>query len=137
MRPPLLRSSPLDQLVDLGGQHARLPHLGEDRRVYVTHAAAIRAVDRLDPRLHPPPDVVVEVDVTRSSIDKLAVYQQFGVPEVWRHDGERLRILLLGEDGYAEAPSSRTFPGLSAELLTRLLAEGRHTQEVSHGRGPP
>ena len=37
----------------------------------------------------PPPDLVIEVDITRSSLDKLSIYAALRVPEVWRYtDGE-------------------------------------------------
>ncbi len=97
-----------------------------DACFYVHYAAAIRGKDRIDPRLDPPPDVVVEIDITRSSIDKLPLDAQFGVLEVWRHDGEAATILLLEDGGYVEG-DSRVFPGLDAGAFTRLLAAGQRT----------
>jgi len=79
----------------------------------------------------PAPDVVVEVDATSSSLDKLPIYSRLGVPEVWRHDGGRLVILGLAdkvgggeEPRYVEAPESAFLPGANGEALTRLVAEG-------------
>jgi Uma2 family endonuclease len=80
----------------------------------------------------PPPDLVVEVDVTSPSASKLIIYAGLGVSEVWRHDGARLAILgLLRQDAeeeahYAEIPESAllapaTVPGA---LLTRFVEEG-------------
>lgn len=90
-------------------------------------AAAIRLRDEVVPGVDPPPDVVVEVDITSSSIDKLALFARFGIPEVWRHDGERATILVLRDDGYREVGASRAFPRLTADALTHLLQEGRRT----------
>jgi len=98
-----------------------------DACFYVLHAAAIRDKTAIDPRVDPPPDVVFEVDITRSSIDKLALYAQFGVPEVWRHDGADAAILLRAGDGYTGTGSSRSFPGLGPGTLTRLLDAGLRT----------
>jgi Uma2 family endonuclease len=79
----------------------------------------------------PAPDLVVEVDITSPSLDKLPIYSRLGVQEVWRHDGERLVVLGLADDvgggeepRYTEAPESAFLPGASGEALTRLVAEG-------------
>ncbi len=76
----------------------------------------------------PPPDLVVEVDITSSSASKLPIYARLGVPEVWRHDGERLTILGLRREevGYAEARESALLAPASVpgEALTRFVEEG-------------
>jgi Uma2 family endonuclease len=38
----------------------------------------------------PPSDLVIEVEITSSATQKLKLFAAMGVPEVWRHDGERL-----------------------------------------------
>jgi Uma2 family endonuclease len=80
----------------------------------------------------PPPDLVVEVDITSPSASKLPIYAHLGVPEVWRHDGERLAILGLqqpdaeGDRRYVELPESALLAPVrvSGESLTRFVAEG-------------
>jgi Uma2 family endonuclease len=79
----------------------------------------------------PAPDLVVEVDITSPSLDKLPIYARLGVPEVWRHDGERLVVFLTDEASaggegsyYAAAPESAFLPGATGDALTRLVAEG-------------
>jgi len=44
--------------------------------------------DTIDLATDPPPDLVVEVDITHPSLDKFPIYASLRVPEVWRHDGE-------------------------------------------------
>jgi hypothetical protein len=68
---------------------------------------------------------VVEVDITRPSISKLRMFAEFGVPEVWRFDGERLSMLRLMPGGYDEVDKSEVFPGVSAEAISQLMAQGR------------
>ena len=79
----------------------------------------------------PPPDLVVEVDITSPSASKLPIYARLGVPEVWRHDGERLTILGLRreEEEYAETRESALLApaGVHGETLTRLIDEGLRT----------
>lgn len=78
----------------------------------------------------PPPDLVVEVDITSPSTSKLPIYARLGVPEVWRHDGSRLAILGLTRQGegpdYVEIPRSDLLAParLRGESLTRLVGEG-------------
>lgn len=79
----------------------------------------------------PPPDLVVEVDITSPSATKLPIYARLGVAEVWRHDGDRLMILGLrrqdtGEERYAEIPESALLAPIRvpAESLSRLVEEG-------------
>ena len=40
-----------------------------------------------------PPELAVEVDMSRSSLDKLAIYAALGVVELWRTDGTTIEIL--------------------------------------------
>lgn len=96
-----------------------------DACFFVRTAAAIRDKDDLDVRADPPPDIVFEVDITSSSLDKLPIYHRFGVAEVWRHDGRRVTVLARTDDGYAPHDDSVVLPGLTAHDLTRLLNAGR------------
>ncbi len=80
----------------------------------------------------PPPDLVVEVDITSPSASELPIYARLGVAEVWRHDGDRLAVLRLmrqageGEGYYAEIPESAFLAPakVSGESLTRFVEEG-------------
>ncbi|NEO83608.1 MAG: Uma2 family endonuclease [Spirulina sp. SIO3F2] len=67
--------------------------------------AAGRDVD-----LDPPPDLVVEVDITHTDIDKLRLYAGMGIPEFRRYNGEVWRIYALDGDKYQEVDVSPTFP---------------------------
>jgi Uma2 family endonuclease len=87
-------------------------------------AAFVRGVEELDPVAHPGPDIALEVDISRSSMRKLAIYAQFRVGEIWRHDGERATMLGLDEGEYHEMAASRALPLLTAARLTELLADG-------------
>jgi Uma2 family endonuclease len=70
----------------------------------------------------PPPDIVVEIDLTTDSRRKFSIYAGFGVPEVWIYDGESLRFYELIEGRYEEAPNSRNLPGLTSRLLLEAFA---------------
>jgi Uma2 family endonuclease len=85
----------------------------------------------LDPANLPPPDLVVEIDITHGSMDKLPLYAAFGVPEVWRDDGQRVAVLQRDGEGYAESAESAAFPGLTADALTRFVNLSQTTRRTA------
>lgn len=96
--------------------------LEPDTCFYIQNAASIIGVTRFDSALPPPPpDVAVEIDITSESLGRFSIYQNLGVPEIWRCDEHRMEIYHLTETGYAEAPTSRAFPFLTGEALFDFL----------------
>lgn len=97
-----------------------------DECFWIAGAPRMQGKRRLDLRTDPPPDLAVEVDVTHSSLDRLAIYAALRVPEVWRLEGEVLQFYLLGADGrHAPADHSRAFPFLSPADVLRFLDQAR------------
>lgn len=76
----------------------------------------------------PPPDLVVEVDITHTDIDKNKLYAAMSVPELWRYDGEIWRIYQLENGEYQECEVSPTFPIIKKEDLYRFLAEAQNDE---------
>jgi Uma2 family endonuclease len=106
--------------------------LEPDDCFYIARAAALVGVDDIDLGIHPPPDLVVEVDVTNSSVPKEPIYGPMGVPELWRHDDGQVTIRLLQADRtYQTSDRSLTFPQLTAADLTRLLTETNHLDDIA------
>lgn len=93
-----------------------------DSCFYVQRAGQIAGKKRLDLIVEPPPDLVLEIDIPHPSLDKLSIFAAVGVPEVWRYDGERIRMLRLAGSSYVEHERSLAFPGLQREHLAELLA---------------
>jgi Uma2 family endonuclease len=96
-----------------------------DASFYIQHDAQVRDRPEIDLTVDPPPDVVLEMEMSRSALDKLPLFASMGVPEVWRCDGQRVTILILEQDRYRESPSSLALPVLTSDVLTRFLAESR------------
>jgi len=69
----------------------------------------------------PPPDLIVEVDITHTDINKNQLYAHLGVPEFWRFDGKVWKILCLHDGDYREEERSPTFPMLQKEDLYGFL----------------
>jgi Uma2 family endonuclease len=96
-----------------------------DASFYVQSEERIRGQREVDLTVDPPPDVVLEMEMSRVALDKLPLFASMGIPEVWRCDGQRVTILILDQDHYHESPSSQALPLLTSEVLTRFLAESR------------
>ena len=96
-----------------------------DACFYISNAKAIIGKERIDLRTDPPPDIVVEIDVSRESTRKLAIYAGMSVPEVWRYDGQQAHIYQLAGRDYVEVDASPTFSDLTAEVLSRVLEQSK------------
>jgi Uma2 family endonuclease len=94
-----------------------------DACFYVRNAERIRGKPRIDLVLDPPPDLLIEVDITSPSLDKFSIYARASIPEIWRHDGERLAIFELRGEEYIEVAESITLPALTSEALSRFVEE--------------
>jgi Uma2 family endonuclease len=100
--------------------------LEADQCYYIRNEAIVRERDVLDLEVDPPPDLAVEVDITSSSLDRLEIYAELRIPEVWRHDGRKLTMYRLQPDGaYEECNSSRSFPDLRPADLERFIELGK------------
>lgn len=100
--------------------------LEPDKCFWIVSAAKVVGVRRLDLRIHPPPDLAIEVDVTHSSLDRLDIYAKLGVSEVWRLDGDELHFYHLGVNKkYAAVATSPTFPGVAPSDLMGFVKQAR------------
>ena len=96
-----------------------------DACFYLDHADAVSPDRPLDLTVEPPPDLVIEVDISRSSLDKLPIYATLGVPEIWRYTDGEVELQCLTEGVYRVVDTSQVLPGIHANLLTRLIDEAR------------
>ena len=85
-----------------------------DSCYYITHAATVRGKPTIDLMIDPPPDLVIEIVMTRTSLDKFPLYAAIGVPEVWRYSGDNLTIACLHDQVYETTDTSLIFPRLTA-----------------------
>ena len=95
--------------------------LEPDQCYYIQNEAQVRGIAQIDLTQFPPPDVAVEVDVTSSSLDRLAIYADLRIPEIWRYDGRSLTIYTLQADKYVPSPHSIALPSLRAEDILGFL----------------
>jgi Uma2 family endonuclease len=104
--------------------------LEPDASWWIANEARMRGKIKLDLRIDPPPDLALEVDVSRSSLNRLAIYAALQIPEVWRREAMIPICYLLGSDGrYQVSPVSRSFPGLVVADLATFLGRYGQTDE--------
>jgi len=96
-----------------------------DACFYIQHADAVRTLRRLNLTLDPPPDLVLEIDLTSPSLNKLPLYAALGVPEVWRYTREGIHLYQRQGEGYEPIEVSRVFPAVSRADLTHFLEQSR------------
>lgn len=73
----------------------------------------------------PSPDLAVEIELSQPSLDRMGLYAAFGVPEVWRFDGEALVVERLTKAGvYEQVEFSVAFPFLKSGDVARWVALG-------------
>ena len=124
---------------DLGSTTFRREDLGRgfepDSCFYIQNEEQVRGKDRIDLAVDPPPDLVIEIDITSPSFSKLPIYAQMGVPEVWRYDGERMTILVLEGSDYAKTAESIVLPPVTSTDLTRFVEQSKSTRRTDWLRG--
>ena len=96
-----------------------------DTAFYVQHAEEIRGKVRLDPAVDPPPDVVIEIDISRPSLNKFPIFAALGIPEVWRYDGSTLTIFRLAHSEYSVWEQSIALAGVPRAVIARFIEAGK------------
>ncbi len=104
-----------------------------DKCYYIQNESLVRGrtvnLDR-----DPPPDLVVEVDITHTDIDKNDLYAQMGIPEFWRYDGKILKIYQLQQEKYQQLATSPTFSWVQKEVFYRFLEQCKTQGEAQANR---
>jgi len=102
-----------------------------DESFYVKNASAIIGKPQIDLDIDPPPDIVVEVDITNESLGKFPIYAAFLVPEIWRYNGKQAGIYHLVNENYIERDASLSFPFLTAQAMTEFLEQSKTQGQTS------
>jgi Uma2 family endonuclease len=113
--------------------------LEPDQCYYIQNEAQVRGVQQIDLAQFPPPDLAVEVDIMSSSLNRLSIYADLQVPEIWRYDGRSLTIYCLlaaqqdvsDASQYGIAERSLALPLLTATDIGRFLELQATTGENS------
>ncbi|MCS6811995.1 MAG: Uma2 family endonuclease [Cyanobacteria bacterium] len=98
-----------------------------DNAYYIRHQPQV-AGRSIDLTQDPPPDLVVEVDITHTNIDKNRLYAAIGVPELWRYDGQDWQIYALQDGMYQVCDRSPTFPWVEKVYLYDFLNQAQQDE---------
>ena len=101
-----------------------------DSCFYIQNADRIRG-NRIDISVDPPPDLIIEVDITNSSVRSFAVYQQLRIPEVWLYANSSVKIFQLQDDNYIECEFSSIFTIISGNVLGHFLQMSATEDSIS------
>ncbi|MFI5453862.1 MAG: Uma2 family endonuclease [Isosphaerales bacterium] len=107
--------------------------LEADECYYIAAFPQVRGKRKtIDLSVDPPPDLAIEIEISRSALDRMGIYAALGVLEVWRFDGEALHIHEFRGDGtYAEVDISSSFPFLRPEEIIHWLQQAESIEDHS------
>lgn len=106
--------------------------LEPDQCFWIASEPGIRGKLTFDPEVDAPPDLAVEIEVSRRALDRLSIYAALGVSEVWRCDGRSLIINLRQADGtYTAVTRSPSLPMLPPDQVLRFLQLFEELDETS------
>ncbi|MEO0454951.1 MAG: Uma2 family endonuclease [Cyanobacteria bacterium P01_A01_bin.114] len=115
----------------MGSTTMNYPHLKKgaepDNAYYIQNQARVKGRN-VDFATDPPPDLVVEVDITHTDIKKNQFYANIGVPEFWRFNGRVWRIYQLQSGVYIEVANSPTFPQVKKAQLYDFLETAKEDE---------
>jgi Uma2 family endonuclease len=105
--------------------------LEPDKCYWISHEKEMRGKKTWDDLNDPPPDLAVEIDITRSSLDRQGIYAALQIPELWRYDGS-FKVLVLGPGGkYKEKAKSPTFPWLPLVEFAKFVGKLGSEEETN------
>ncbi|PPT07727.1 Flavodoxin reductases (ferredoxin-NADPH reductases) family 1 [Geitlerinema sp. FC II] len=102
-----------------------------DSGFYIQNEQQVKGKRTIDLPNDPPPDLIIEVDVTSSSVNREAIYGAMGVPEIWRCDRGVVTFLQLQDGNYIEIDRSIAFPILPASKATEILEQSQTVGETT------
>jgi Uma2 family endonuclease len=115
----------------MGSTTMNYPHFEKgsepDNAFYIQNQPLVKGRN-VDFKQDPPPDLVVEIDITHTDIAKNEFYAKLGVPEFWRFNGKILQIYELQSKEYVEVEFSPTFPAVPKERLYIFLEEAQEDE---------
>ena len=103
-----------------------------DECFYLQNERLIRDKEKIDLAVDPPPDLGVEVEITRSLVRRLSICEALGFPEIWRFNGKVLRDYHRSSEGkYEESEYSLHFPFLKVQEMVAFLRKRTEMDETS------
>ncbi|MEP6902996.1 MAG: Uma2 family endonuclease [Actinomycetota bacterium] len=105
-------------------QRAKAKGVEPDTAFYIQNEIRIRGFKHLDLSKDPPPDLVIEVDLTSPSLNKMAIYAALGVSEVWLLKDNQVVFYKLFGGVYQQISNSLALPFLDNQTVNNFLESG-------------
>ncbi len=105
-----------------------------DEAYYIQHADQVRRKENLDFAIDPAPDLVIEVDMSRSSMGKLPIFAAFFVPEIWQYKRESFQVFCLDGTEYRAQTESQVLPRFPFDQLRQMLSQRNSLGETEQIR---
>jgi Uma2 family endonuclease len=104
-----------------------------DSCYYLKNEPLVRNKQHIDLTIDPPPDLILEIDITSGSLNKLPLYGTLKVPEIWRYDGKNLTVFSLAKKSkeYQQLTQSPAFPWLDLNLVPQLINQSLQQGETA------
>lgn len=96
-----------------------------DSCFYFQNESRIRGKLKFALEQEPPPDLVLEIDVTSKSLPRFPIYARLEVPEIWCYEQGKLTVYILQREEYQISSSSLVFPDLSVAEIPELIEKYR------------
>ena len=92
-----------------------------DGTFYFKNAEFVRTKNKIDLSKDPPPELVIEIDITHGSLPKFPIFADLGIEEIWRFDGSEVKFYRLQNQDFGKVSESICLPGVKSEAVTKLL----------------
>jgi Uma2 family endonuclease len=110
---------------------ADLEHGAEpDSCYYIQHVRQI-AGRQVDLATDPPPDLILEIDISSPSSRRIDIYKQLGVPEIWRYAGGNVHMYRLQDGEYVPCDQSPSFPLVSPTVINQFLQQAETQDDTT------
>lgn len=93
-----------------------------DNSYYFSDLERMRGLKEIDLTAHCAPDLVIEIDISSSSLNKFPIFAGLGIKEVWRFRERELQIFGLSDGAYESLESSQFLPGVTDRELNELIS---------------
>lgn len=120
---------------DVGSTTCKYEHVRRgfeaDSGFYIDPSEIAQPGHEIDLEIAPPPDLVIEIDMSRSSLPKLALYADLNVSEVWVWDNRQAQFYVLANGQYSSVDRSQLIPVFTPEIVTDFLATSLSDDSVA------
>jgi len=105
--------------------------LEPDECFYFRDESKMRGKKRVNLKKDPPPELVVEVEVTSRSVPREPIYAALGVPEIWRVREDKVQCLHLIGGNYQARKMSLAFPFLEPTSLNSFIRKAEEAGQTA------